>query len=788
MAEEFKGLNKDTLVTSIDIKNAMIELDATTSSLNKKLQRAKSYLTDISDEYSDIKAGASKITEIQEKIVKSSEGTAEAIKEQNKQLNVVKTLNIKIDQLNDAAKRSTGIIKTNLEQQAKNLASARDNAQELADNYGMLASDSAKLDKSTAFFDNLSKLVKDIPILKNFSQPFEKASEAARKQVINNARIKEGAKDLGKEQNVVLTGLRSMASSLKTSTFQIGLLSAGLTGVYKIFTQIDKESGDFAKAMGISYGEARQIRKEFETIAAESNDVNITASKLLQSQLDINKALGVNVKLNSEDLKLYTELKNVAGIEVAALNEVVKLSKLRNESFEDTTSSLLGQLQIAKAQTGINFNNKEIYDAIAKTSNTIKLSLRGGTKELISAIAQAKKLGLSLEQIDKTAGSLLDFESSISSELNAELLTGRQLNLEQARLYALNNDIAGVTTEIAKQGINAANFASMNRIQQEAIAEAIGLSRNELADSLMEQQALNKLSEFDGKTLLEKYETARKLGQENEFINKLGSKQLEDQLKSQSLQERIVAIQEKFVSAFERLSPILEKLITPFVSLAELLTKSESLMKALVYSATVLAAIKFSNIIGLTNLLKNAGNVEELTDKRGTTRYRNKKTGKFSKKPMGKGAGIAGLVGALGLDMLSESAEKSGNVGLATGLNIGSSALAGAGLGATLGSIVPGVGNVVGGAIGGVLGAGYGLYEASQNSMAEDFISRPGQPIQKFRKDDVIIGGTSLGGGSDEEIKTLLKELVNAVKAGGNIYLDSNKVGTAMAMGTYKIQ
>ena len=29
---------------------------------------------------------------------------------------------------------------------------------------------------------------------------------------------------------------------------------------------------------------------------------------------------------------------------------------------------------------------------------------------------------------------------------------------------------------------------------------------------------------------------------------------------------------------------------------------------------------------------------------------------------------------------------------------------------------------------------------------AADFISRPGQPIQKFRKDDIIVGGTNLGG------------------------------------------
>ena len=62
---------------------------------------------------------------------------------------------------------------------------------------------------------------------------------------------------------------------------------------------------------------------------------------------------------------------------------------------------------------------------------------------------KAKQFGISLEQADKISESLLDFESSISNELSAELITGKQLNLEQARLYALNNDMAGLSRELA---------------------------------------------------------------------------------------------------------------------------------------------------------------------------------------------------------------------------------------------------------------------------------------------------------------------------------------------------
>ena len=88
---------------------------------------------------------------------------------------------------------------------------------------------------------------------------------------------------------------------------------------------------------------------------------------------------------------------------------------------------------------------------------------------------------------------LLNFEDSISAELEAELLTGKDLNLEKARQYALEGDIEGVAKEITKNIGSAAEFSQMNVIQQEALAKAMGTSREELADMLVQQESLNKL-------------------------------------------------------------------------------------------------------------------------------------------------------------------------------------------------------------------------------------------------------------------------------------------------------
>ena len=49
---------------------------------------------------------------------------------------------------------------------------------------------------------------------------------------------------------------------------------------------------------------------------------------------------------------------------------------------------------------------------------------------------------MEMSQLDGIASSLMDFESSIKNELEAELLLGKNLNLEKARQAALNNDLS----------------------------------------------------------------------------------------------------------------------------------------------------------------------------------------------------------------------------------------------------------------------------------------------------------------------------------------------------------
>ena len=127
-------------------------------------------------------------------------------------------------------------------------------------------------------------------------------------------------------------------------------------------------------------------------------------------------------------------------------------------------------------------------DEVGKAGAYGLAQFQGSVVALTEGVAQAKALGLSLDQVNSVAGKLLDFESSINAELQAELLLGKDINLEKARLAALNNDQKTLMEEINREMGTFEDFSKMNRIQQEAMADAIGMSVDGLSESLLMQQ------------------------------------------------------------------------------------------------------------------------------------------------------------------------------------------------------------------------------------------------------------------------------------------------------------
>ena len=387
-------------------------------------------------------------------------------------------------------------------------------------------------------------------------------------------------------------GAKIFGKNLTAALGPIGLITMAVEQLIEAIKITDSGAGDMAKSMNMTYEGALSTRRELGNIATSSNDVAVTTKGLQETYIAIGQSLGSNAKLNEKDLITATKLREQAGYTNEQLAELNKLSSINGKSLEDNTKEILGGAKAYASRKGLVINEKQVLDDVVKASASLKLSLGGSADALAKSAVQARSVGLNLEQASTIAESLLNFESSIENELSAELLTGKDLNFEKARQLALNNDIAGAAEEIANQVGTAADFSKMNAIQQEAIAKAAGLTKDQLAQSLMDREALQKLSGVEGKDAKEKFDNLVKQVGMEEAKKRLGDEQLATQFQQQSVQERFNKTVEKLQEVFVQIAEPLLGIISPFMDLVgEILPLINIILQPIISSIKVMGDV-----------------------------------------------------------------------------------------------------------------------------------------------------------------------------------------------------
>jgi hypothetical protein len=337
------------------------------------------------------------------------------------------------------------------------------------------------IEKSLGLMGATMGFMAKIPIVGKFIA-VEEAMEAA------NEAVEAGAGEWG-ALGVSMKALgKGFLDKLGDPLVVIGLLYAGLVKIKDILVGIDKSVEEFARGMNVTYKESMALYKTFQELPYAGKEYTATL-------LAIGKQLGSNAKLNREDLEIFTKLRMQAGLTNEELMGAQMLSLANGNLLEKNIKQFMAQAKITATNNKVVLNEKQLLTEIDKISKSIVLSTGKNTNELAKVVTTAKALGMEMQQLENIQKGLLDFESSIENELSAELLIGRDLNLETARRLALNNDIAGMAQQINAQLGGSAEFAKMNVIQQEAMAKAVGMSREELANTLFTQEALKGLSE-----------------------------------------------------------------------------------------------------------------------------------------------------------------------------------------------------------------------------------------------------------------------------------------------------
>lgn len=727
-----------------------------------------------------VKAGKS-LAEVTQEDLKSQEG-------RNKIANDYNT----IKRAQNAVEAQLLVLKREIEladkESLKKLQKALEHALNLSDNLGVAAANAGKLADETKKvedagrgFEKMAKAMERIPIAgKLIAGPLREAAQAAREATAEGLKPGEAK----------LKGWLALSKS-------IALTIGG--AIVTAAVQASQRLGEINKQLGVGIENARGIAKEYENYARNSEDAYITTDKLIKANGELNKALGTTVAFSGETLDSFIKLTEYMGVSAQSAAKLETLARTTGKNTEEFAGNLAKSVFEAGKANNIYISTGTALEKIKEMSSATLLILQRNPESIGSTIAAVEKLGLSFEQLNNTANSLLNFEESISNELEAELLTGRQLNLERARGAALMGDQETLAKELANQVGTAAEFGRMNVIQQESLAKAFGLSRDGMADMLLKQELLNSLGEEANNLTSEQARKIQEMVESGDATSESDAlmKLQQQQDLATNFKKSVEKLQSAFVDFFASFEPALNKIVDAIKSLVEnkfigglagALTSVGGVAALLgVLATSKLQGTRFlpmwvrvANMPGsMTGGVTNSTGMPTTPRAPGTMLSRNlpggarysqamrmSQAGKYGlSRGMGGAMGIKGVgIGALGALAgygMSEWADTYEEGSAANvGLGVAGGALQGAGTGAMIGSIIPGVGTAVGAGLGAAIG---GLNAYLERKDKED------KAEKKEEQDHFTIM-------TNEIRKMASKEM--------EVYMDANKVSLSVAQGS----
>ena len=298
--------------------------------------------------------------------------------------------------------------------------------------------------------DILANLEAQNVMAKSYSQMTKTQKQFLEKQLA----VYDGIKD-------TIGGILETASLLTSNL--MGAMGAAVIGVGMGLDKWGKSVRSFG-----GYVDSAQISTF--ALGFAFKDAEETA-KGLSKEFGGLKDVSFSTQLNAN---LMATNMGISGAEAA--NVVGNFARM-NEGSAATAMDMAATTKAMGKAAGVPIDS--LMKDVAGSSKAFAEYGKDGGLNIAKAAVAAAKLGVGMDSLTKVTDSLLDFETSINSEMELGAMLGKQLNLDRARGLAYEGNMTGAVKETLNQlgGIEA--FNKMDIFQKRKAAELLGLSVDE---------------------------------------------------------------------------------------------------------------------------------------------------------------------------------------------------------------------------------------------------------------------------------------------------------------------
>ena len=452
-------------------------------------------------------------------------------REANKLLETKSKINDEISKLEDEIKNTTGenqdIVKSILRgklEQIKNLKEVNDLELEnlkLAGQLGISKEELIKLEEkyqgmaeaSLGYIDSMKSSVEKIPILGEAisdSINFDKIKTDGLKKITSSMATasQSGAGTMGMMGSMVsgmagsfsaiLSSIGAMLVALGPILLIIGAIVAAGYLLKKIFIDTRDAAIDTARAQGLNTEEAAKFNNNITLAANNATKLGANLANMKAEITELNQvftdAFQTNHALSEDSMIAGAYLMKNMNLTAEQANSFLQATALTGDDMKTNILSLQNQVELYNDELNLGLRINDVVKAIGGASESTLANFKNQTTALLKAYAVSRKFAVSLEKINEIAEGTLDIETSLQNEMAANILTGKRINLNEARQLALVGKTDEAVSSMLSQVGSYNELLDMAPYQQEAMAKAVNMTRDELLKATKQQEVLQSLA------------------------------------------------------------------------------------------------------------------------------------------------------------------------------------------------------------------------------------------------------------------------------------------------------
>jgi hypothetical protein len=537
-----------------DMKQSMSDISAQSDGRNRKLRQQTDITKEILDsvnDIADVERAINAITRQQTSIGRENYGINERLKNtQLAQLDAVKSI-LK------AAKDTEKVF-----------AAINDVTSEVANNF-------------TSGIDDIMGKLEGIPILgktlSNIFQPFADKTKSIINKTADNfgrgfktaflqARVNGSSFTQSLSQGISggVQGMRGMVSvagkllaainPIVLAVIAIGL--AALAG-FQRFKELDSAAKSVREETSLLNSQTLGIRDSIKSVSTEFAGLGVSADDVGKSITAFTNEFDGLQQPSKEVLGSMVALNKNFGIGTKEASELNKVFQNIGGLSAEQSQILIGQTTEMAKMAGV--APQQVIKDMAENSELAYKYFNGSPEALAQAAVQAAKLGTSIKQAGEVADNLLDFETSITAELEASAILGTNLNLSQARYLAANGDILGAQQAVLDQVANLGDLTKLNTYEQKALADATGMQMGDLINQ-------QRIREQFGKLDKEQLAAAMSLMNSGRDISKLNADDLRAQTAKLASQKEMQTVMDNISNSGSAIGTAFQDMFEPFAA------------------------------------------------------------------------------------------------------------------------------------------------------------------------------------------------------------------------------